>query len=94
MNENDKFELPNSSCSVSNIQDYFEYIIKKHKSLTDNLPIRIYVSKTENRITIKIKSRIYLKLLTPETIKLLERTKIRYLKIKMVKMYLMYRRLK
>ena len=77
MNENDKFELPNSSYSVSNIQDYFEYIIKKHKSLTDNLPIRIYVSKTENRITIKIKSRIYLKLLTPETIKLLERTKIR-----------------
>ena len=43
--------------------------------MTDNLPIRIYVSKTENRIAIKIKSRIYLKLLTPETIKLLESTK-------------------
>ena len=28
---NDKFELPDGSCSVSDIQDYFEYIIKKMK---------------------------------------------------------------
>ena len=27
---NDKFELPDGSYSVSNIQDYFEYISKKH----------------------------------------------------------------
>ena len=27
---NDKFELPDESCSVSDIQDYFEYILKKH----------------------------------------------------------------
>ena len=27
---NDKFELPDGSCSVSNIKDYFEYILKKH----------------------------------------------------------------
>ena len=27
---NDKFELPDGSYSVSNIQDYFEYILKKH----------------------------------------------------------------
>ena len=26
---NDKFELPDGSNSVSNIQDYFEYILKK-----------------------------------------------------------------
>ena len=26
---NDKFELPGGSYSVSNIQDYFEYILKK-----------------------------------------------------------------
>ena len=26
---NDKFELPDGSYSVSNIQDYFEYILKK-----------------------------------------------------------------
>ena len=28
---NDEFELPDSSCSVSDIQDYIEYIIKKMK---------------------------------------------------------------
>ena len=30
---NDKFNLPNGSYYVSNIQDYFKYIIKKHKLL-------------------------------------------------------------
>ena len=29
---NEKFELPDESYSVSHIQDYFEYIIKKHKN--------------------------------------------------------------
>ena len=42
---NDKFELPDGSCSVSDIQDYFEYSIKKHEKVTDNPPIRIYVQK-------------------------------------------------
>ena len=27
---NNKFELPDVSCSVSDIQDYFEYILRKH----------------------------------------------------------------
>ena len=27
---NDEFELPDESYSVSDIQDYFEYILKKH----------------------------------------------------------------
>ena len=27
---NDKFELPDGSCSVSDIQDYFEYILENH----------------------------------------------------------------
>ena len=58
------------SYSISDIQDYFEYILKKHSESVDNPPIRIYVNKTENRITFKIKSGYYLELLTPETIKL------------------------
>ena len=28
---NDEFELPDGSYSVSDIQDYFEYILKKHR---------------------------------------------------------------
>ena len=43
--------------------------------MTDNPPIRIYVNKIENRITIKIKTEYYLELLTPETIKLVGSTK-------------------
>ena len=30
---NDKFELPDGSYSVSDIQDYIEYIIKKYETL-------------------------------------------------------------
>ena len=68
---NEEFELPDGSYSVSDIQDYFEYILKKHSESVDNPSIRIYVNKIENRITFKIKSGYYLELLTPETMKLL-----------------------
>ena len=44
---NDKFELPDRSFSVSDIQDYFDYIIKKHETLADNPPIKIYINKIE-----------------------------------------------
>ena len=37
--------------------------------------MRIYVNKTENIITIKVKTGYYLEILTPEMIKLLRRTK-------------------
>ena len=46
-------------------------ILKKHREQTDNPSIRIYVIKIENRITFKIKTGHYLKLLMPETMKLL-----------------------
>ena len=39
------FEFPDGSYSVSDIQDYFEYIILKHDAVTDNTPIRIYVNQ-------------------------------------------------
>ena len=68
---NDKFELPDGSYSVSDIQDYFESISKKHNEKIDDQSIRLYVNKIENRITFKIKTGYYLELLTPETMKLL-----------------------
>ena len=64
---NEKFELPNGSYSISVIQDYFEYVFKKHGEKTVNPSIRIYTNKIENRITFKIKAWYYLELLTPET---------------------------
>ena len=51
---NEEFELPDGSYSISNIQEYFKYILKKHNENVDNLSIRIYVNKIENRITFKI----------------------------------------
>ena len=65
----EEFKLPDGSYSISVIQDYFEYILKKHSENVDNPSIRIYVKKIENRITFKIKSGYYLELLTPETMK-------------------------
>ena len=68
----DEFELPDGSFSISDIQDYFEYILKKHSE--SDPPIEIFVSKNENRITFKIKNGYYLELLTPETMKILGST--------------------
>ena len=59
---------------MSDIQDYFEYILKKYNETIDNLSIRIYLNKIENRITFQIKTGYYLQLLTPETMELLGST--------------------
>ena len=72
---NDEFELPDGSYSVSDIQDYFEYILKKHGEDIDKPSVQIYVNKIENRITFKIKDGYSLELLTSETMKLLGSTK-------------------
>ena len=72
---NDKFELPDGSYSVSDIQHYFEYILKKHGENIDKPSVLIYVNKFENRVTFKIKNGNTLELLTPETMKLLGSTK-------------------
>ena len=68
---NDTFDLPNDSYSIADIQDYFEFINKKHETLTENPPVQIQVNKIKNRIVFKIKTRYKLEFLTPETIKLL-----------------------
>ena len=70
----EEFELLNGSYSVSDIQDYFEYILKKHGESVDNPLIRMCINRIENRITFKIKNGYYLELLTPETMRLLGST--------------------
>ena len=74
---NDKFELPDGSYTVLYIQDYFEYIFKKHGESVDKPSIQIYVNKIENRITFKIKDGYTRELLTSETMKLLGSTEIK-----------------
>ena len=72
---NETFDFPDGSYSIDDIQDYFEFIIKKHETLSENPSIQIYLNKIKNRIIFKIKNGYKLELLTPETMKLLGSTK-------------------
>ena len=72
---NDAFDLPDGSYSIADIQDYFEFIIRKHETLTENPPVQVFPNKIKNRIVFKIKTGYKLELFTPETIKLLGSTK-------------------
>ena len=42
---NETFDLPDGSYSIDDIQDYFEFIIKKHEPWTENPSIQIYPNK-------------------------------------------------
>ena len=68
---NKTFDLPDGSYNISEIQDYIEYIIKKHETIGENAPILIYANTINNRIIFKIKRGYKLELLSKETIKLL-----------------------
>ena len=77
---NENCRLPDGSYFVLDIIEYFENIIKKHETVANNLPIRIYGNKIENTITFKIKTGLYLDFLSPEIMKLLESTKSKIIK--------------
>ena len=68
---NDFFDLSDGSYSVSEIQDYFEFIIKKHETLTENPPVQIYPNKIRIEFFPKKKTGYKLEFLTLETMKLL-----------------------
>ena len=72
---NETFDLPDGSYNISEIQDYIEYIIKKHETIGENAPILIYANTINKRIVFKIKSGYKLELLSKETLKLLGSTK-------------------
>ena len=67
--------MPDGSYNISEIQDYIEYIIKKHETIGETVPILIYANTVNNRIVFKIKSGYKLELLSKETMKLLGSTK-------------------
>ena len=73
---NDEFELSyGSDYSVSDIQDYIEFIIKKHETLTTIPPINVYINRVNYRLVFKVKDGYKLELQTPETMKLFSSTK-------------------
>ena len=51
----EEFDISDHSYSVADIQDYFEYIIKNHETITDeSSTIKVYANKTKNRIAFKV----------------------------------------
>ena len=72
---NDEFELPDGFYSVSDIQGYIEYIIKKHETSTKIPPIHVYVNGINNRLVFKVKDGYKIELQMPETVKLYGSTK-------------------
>ena len=66
---NDKFELPNGSYSVSDIQNYIKCIIKKHGTLPTIPPIYVYINRINNTLVFKVKDGYEVELQTPETMK-------------------------
>ena len=67
--------MPDGSYNIPKIQDYIEYIIKKHETIGETAPILIYANTINNRIVLKIKTGYKLELLSKETMKLLVSTK-------------------
>ena len=63
--------MPDGSYSIAALQNYFEYIIKKHETIANVSPVLIYANDINNRIVFKIKSECKLELLSKETMKLL-----------------------
>ena len=53
---NDTFDLPDGSYNIPAIQNYIEYVIKKHETIAETAPILIYTNKITNRIVFKIKT--------------------------------------
>ena len=68
---NDTFDVPGGSYSIGALQNYFEYIIKKHETIGEVSPVLIYVNEINNRIVFKINSGYKLELLSNETMRLL-----------------------
>ena len=64
---NDAFGLSDGFFSVSDIQDFIKYIIKKHKTLTTIPPINVYINRINNILLFKIKDAYKLELLRSET---------------------------
>ena len=51
-----EFELPDGSYSMSDIQDFIEFIIKNHKTLTNISPIHVYINRINTTLVFKIKN--------------------------------------
>ena len=72
---NDTFDLPDGSYNAPAIQNYIEYVVKKHGTIAETASTLTYANKITNRIVFKIKTGYKLELLLKETLTLLGSTK-------------------
>ena len=72
---NDELELPGGSYSVSDIQGYTEYIIRKHETLTTIPPVHVHINRINNGLAFLKEEGCKPELQTSETMKLLAKTK-------------------
>ena len=82
----DEFNLPGGSYSVSDIQNYFQYVIKNHETIADNASVQIYVNKIKSRIVFKIKTGCKLEFLSEEIMQLSGSPKTLLIKTRMEKL--------
>ena len=66
----EEFELPEGSYNVSDINEYFQFIVKKHTKDHDK-DIEIYANKVKNRVAFKLGAGVSLEFMSPETQKFL-----------------------
>ena len=79
---------------MSDIQDYIEYIIKEHETLTTIPPIHLYMNRINNRLVFKIKVGYKLELKhTRDNEFIWQHKKINRKKQKMEKMYQVLKKL-
>ena len=50
---NEEFELPHGLYSVSNVQDYIEYLIKVHETLPTSHPFHVHINRINNVLDIR-----------------------------------------
>ena len=67
--------MPDGLYSVSDIQDYIAFIVKKHETLTTIPPFHVYINIIDDRLVFKIKDGYKLELQMPETMKLFGSTR-------------------
>ena len=67
--------MPDVPYSIADIQNYFEFLIKKHETLAGNPSVQIYPNEIKNRIVFKVKTGYELELSSSKTMKLLGSSK-------------------
>ena len=62
---NNAFDLPGGFYSISDIQDHFEFILKKHKTLAENPPHTIVSKENQKQNCFQNKNELQIRMVNP-----------------------------